>query len=89
MHHQPQSVGTQPEENYSLDSPMEKSEYGNHKEQPTKNEEINDIILFIILLLYIVIILTKPMVRIGGFFSYRLPDLIRRKGYVYILYHSI
>jgi len=41
--HLHQSVGTQPEENYSLDSLMEKSEYGNlNKHTKTKSEKIND-----------------------------------------------
>ncbi len=46
-----QSVGTQPEENYSLDSLMEKSEFGSHKEEP-KNEEIEKKKLFFYQILY-------------------------------------
>lgn len=43
MHQVHQSVGTQLVENYLQDSPMEKLEFGNlNKEQPSKNEKINN-----------------------------------------------
>lgn len=53
LHHQPQSVGTQLVENYSLDSPILKLEYGNHKDTKIEKKiEKNIIYIFIFINYY-------------------------------------
>ncbi len=52
-----QFVGTQLEENYLLDSLMEKLEFGSHKEEP-RNEKFKKKLLFNIFLIFVLINIT-------------------------------